>query len=395
MTRDHAETVIVGAGLAGARCAEALRGVGFAGRIVVLGDEPHAPYERPALSKDVLTGKRHGASLALRDRSFWDAQRIDLRCESRVDALDLEARTVTASGARLSFDHLVLATGLRARRLPAIPDGPGIHTLRTLADAEALRRELRPGTRLAVIGAGFVGLEVASSAISIGTAVTVVDLAATPCARALGPEVGGRLGERARAAGVELRPGRSVVGVQRDDRARPRAIVLDDGSSVACDVLLVGAGAVPNTQLVHGQLGLADDGGIVTDAVGRTASQGVYACGDVASRRAPGAARPLRHEHWGAAASTARAVASAISGAPAPDEALPFFWSDQFGWRLQAVGLPDGDLAVDIDEDGNGLVARYREDGRLVGAVTVNRPHELSMLRGELADASQAALGAP
>ena len=243
------------------------------------------------------------------------------------------------------------------------------------------------------MGAGFVGLEVASSALAIGARVTVVDPAATPFARTLGPEVGELLGKRASEQGVELRLGRTVVTVERGPDARPRAVVLDDGTRCPCDLVLVGVGAIPNTELAHGQLDLADDGGIATDAAGRTGMAGVYACGDVASRPYSGQVDTLRLEHWGGAASSARAVASAIAGLPLPKEAPPFFWSDQFGWRLQAVGVPSGSLSVDLDDDVDreGHVARYFDDrGRLAGAVAINRPHELASLRAELHAASQA-----
>jgi 3-phenylpropionate/trans-cinnamate dioxygenase ferredoxin reductase subunit len=393
MTVERGDVVIVGAGLAGARCAEALRTAGHPGRIVVFGAEPHAPYERPALSKDILTGTRDGAVLRLRTQAFWDERRIELRPGCAVEELDLEARRVTAGGDVVSFEHVVLATGLRARRLPTIPDGAGVHVLRTLDDAESLRRELRPGARLVVMGAGFVGLEVASSALTIGASALVVDPAATPFARTLGPEVGELLGNRACERGAELRLGRTVVAVERGPDARPRAVVLDDGTRFPCDLLLVGVGAIPNTELAHGQLNLSEDGGIATDEAGRTGVVGVYACGDVASRPYPGHVEALRLEHWGGAASSARAVASAIAGLPPPNEAPPFFWSDQFGWRLQAVGVPSGSLSVYLDDDVDreGHVARYCDDrGRLVGAVAINRPHELASLRAELHVASQA-----
>ena len=375
MSAEQANVVIAGAGLAGARCAEALRAAGCRGRIVMLGDEPHAPYERPALSKDVLTGARPAAALGLRAPDFWESRRIELRTGSPVENLDLEARQATIAGARLGFRHLVLATGLRARRLPAVPDGPGVHYLRTLDDAEALRRELAPGVRLVVVGAGFVGLEVASSAIGLGAHVTVVDPGPTPFARTLGPEVGERLGERARAAGTELLLLRSVAAVERGPDARPLAVELDDGSRRACDLIVVGAGAIPNTELTGGQVGLADDGGIATDASGCTDTPGIYACGDVASIRRTGEPGTLRLEHWATAATSARAVARAISGVPAVDDGPPFFWSDQFGWRLQAVGLPSGRSAVaalDPARDGWPDRAVRADSGRAVWA----QPHE-------------------
>ena len=385
MSTERANVVIAGAGLAGARCAETLRASGCRGRIVMLGDEPHAPYERPALSKDVLTGARPGAALALRAPDFWESHRIEVRTGSPVQSLDVEARIATVAGVRMRFGHLVIATGLRARRLPAIPDGPGIHYLRTLQDAEALRRELVPGARLVIAGAGFVGLEVASSARAIGADVTVVDPGSTPFARTLGPEVGDWLGERARAAGVRLRMGRSVAGVERGADGHVWAVTLDDGSRCGCGLVVVGAGAIPNTELAGGQLALADDGGFESDAAGRTRVDGVYACGDVASVRRAGDAGSLRLEHWGAAASSARAVARAITGAPPAADGPPFFWSDQFGGRLQAVGLPAGVHAVEFEEDGASLVARYLDErGRLVGGAAFNRPQALAALRREL-----------
>jgi 3-phenylpropionate/trans-cinnamate dioxygenase ferredoxin reductase subunit len=352
---------------------------------VVLGEERHTPYERPALSKAALTDGHGHDELRLRPDEFWASRGIELGPASRVEKLDLEARVAVAGSRRLRFERLVLATGLRARWLPTIPPGPGIHVLRTLDDAEGLRRDLGPGERLVVIGAGFVGFEVASSARALGARVTVVEPAATPFASTLGPELGERLAARARAYGVDLRLGRGVSGIETRADGRPRAVVLDDGTRCPCDTVVVGVGTVPNTELVQGQLPLADDGGVATDAAGRTNVAGVFACGDVASRRRRDAPGTLRLEHWSAAATSARVVASAIVGVPIPDSGVPFFWSDQFGWRLQAVGLPSGRLDAEVGGDENGLVAHYRrEDGRLVGAVVVNSPEALAAARREL-----------
>ena len=385
MNRDRADLLIVGSGLAGARCAEAWRALGGRGRVVVLGEERHTPYERPALSKAALTDGHGHDELRLRPDEFWATRGIELVPASRVEKLDLEARVAVAGSLRVRFDRLVLATGLRARWLPAIPPGPGTHVLRTLDDAEGLRRDLGPGKRVVVIGAGFVGFEVASSARALGARVTVVEPAATPFASTLGPELGGRLAARARACGVDLRLGRGVSGIETGANGRACAVVLDDGTRSACDAVVVGVGTVPNTELVQGQLPLADDGGVVTDAVGRTSVAGVFACGDVASRRRHDAPGSLRLEHWSAAATSARVVANTMIGAAVPDDGLPFFWSDQFGRRLQAVGLPSGRCDAEIVGDDDGLVARYRDDdGRLVGAVVINRPEALAAARREL-----------
>jgi 3-phenylpropionate/trans-cinnamate dioxygenase ferredoxin reductase component len=388
MNVERANVLIAGAGLAGARCAEALRAARHDRRIVILGDEPHPPYERPALSKELLTGARSGPDLLLRDAAYWREHEIELVPGNRVERIDLGAREAITQHRRFTFEHLVLATGLRARRLAAISDGPGVHVLRTLDDAESLRTSLRPGAHLAVVGAGFVGLEVASSAVGLGLRVTVLDPATTPFSSSLGVALGGRLGARARDAGVDLRLGSAAHSVERAPGGALRAVVLSDGTRLACDLLLVGVGAIPNTELVSGQLALAEDGGIATDAAGRTSVPGVYACGDVASRARAEGTGTLRLEHWGAAATSARAVASAIMGAPLPAEGAPFFWSDLFGWRLQAIGLPSGVAAVEIDEDDDGLFARYETGGRLIGAVAINRPRALQLVRRELADAS-------
>ena len=215
--------------------------------------------------------------------------------------------------------------------------------------------------------------------------MTVVGPGAAPFARTLGPEVGEWLGARARAAGVRLLTGRSVAGLERSADGCVRAVTLDDRSRCACDLVVVGAGATPNTELASGQVGLADDGGFETDCAGGTRAAGVYACGDVASIRGPGEEGSLRLEHWGTAASSARAVARAITGAPPVVDGPPFFWSDQFGGRLQAVGLPSGLRAVEVEEDGDGLVARYLDEhGRLVGGAAVDRPQALAALRREL-----------
>jgi 3-phenylpropionate/trans-cinnamate dioxygenase ferredoxin reductase subunit len=385
VTRERTDVLIVGGGLAGARCAEGLRALGYRGRVVVLGDEPRPPYERPALSKAVLTEGHGHAELRLRAEEFWVARGIELVPGSPVHEVHLGGRVARSGSRRLGFDRLVLASGLRARRLPTVPVGSGVHVLRTLGDAEALRDDLAPGARLAIVGAGFVGFEVASSALALGVRVTVIEPAAAPFAATLGPELGAHLAARARTWGVELRLGRQVAGLETGGDGRPRALVLDDGERCDCDVVVVAVGTVPNTELVHGQLPLADDGGVATDAAGRTAMADVFACGDVASRlRGDGRGR-VRLEHWSAAATSARAVAAAIAGVPVPDGGPPFFWSDQFGWRLQAVGLPSGRLEVEVTAGDEGLVALYRDgDGRLAAAVVVNRPAALAAARAEL-----------
>ena len=367
--------VIVGAGLAGSRCAETLRSEGFDGRIVVFGEEPHAPYERPALSKELLAGKVD--RIELRPSESWEERGIELVLGRRVEEIDVSQRTVEG----ISWDALVLATGARARRLPVMP--PGVHVLRTLVDAHALRAELSPGRRLCVIGAGFVGTEVASTALDLGVEVTLVDAAPLPLARVLGPEVGTMLACRYRAHGVDVRLGAGVDRIETGPDGTAAAVVLTDGSRIACDAVLAGIGVVPSGEL----LGQA---AIDTDACGRTAISGVYACGDVAAAWRPALGRRLRVEHWTSAAGQAAAVAHAILGRERPYDDLPYFWSDQFGLRLQHVGHAEAWHAVEIEGGADSFTARYlAASGALVAALAVNRPRDVGPLRRELAVGAQ------
>lgn len=384
MSAETTDVLIVGGGLAGARCAETLRALGFDGRIVVAGDEAHLPYERPALSKELLAGTRAPGDLAQRPEEFWAGEGIEIVRGAGVTDIDLDARLAILGSRPVRWRHLVLATGARARRLPGIPDMSGVHHLRTLDDANALRADLRPGARLVVIGAGFVGAEVASTARALELDVVMVEDAPIPLARVLGPEVGARVAGRIRESGVDLRLGMRVARVI-DRGGRVRAVELADGELLACDAVLVGVGAQPNADLpALSALARAEDGGFVTDACGRTAHPGVLACGDVASAWRPELGRHARREHWTAAAAGARSVANAIVGVERPDASEPFFWSDQFGWRLQMVGESGAHLAAEIDDDdaGAGFVVRYRDAaGRLRGGLAVNQPEAIGDLR--------------
>ncbi len=377
--------LIVGAGLAGARCAETLRAGGFDGEVVIAGAEPVPPYERPALSKEHLAGNRDAEALELRPRSFWDQAGVELLLGSRVVAFDLAAGTATTErGAKLGWDALVLATGSAPRRLPGW-DGPGVHTLRTLADARELGRELRPGARLAVVGAGFVGTEVASTALSLGAEVTLVDLAAVPLERVLGSEVGATLAARYREAGIDLRLDAGVERLERGPDGRPSGLVLADGSAVPADAVLVAVGVSPEASGLPG----ARDGSVPTDACGRTEVPGVYAAGDVAVAWHPLLGRRLRVEHWTSAAGQGAAVAHALLGEEKPFAALPYFWSDQFGLRLQYVGHAESWSAVELDGEPGSFVARYLDSrGEPEAALAVNRPAEVSRLRAELTAAA-------
>ena len=373
--------VIVGAGLAGSRCAETLRAEGFDGRLVVFGDEPHAPYERPALSKEFLAGARE--RLELRPSSHWEEREIELRLGHRVEQLDLDRRTVAGGP---PADALVIATGARARALPE-PAPPGVLTLRTAADAAALSRELRRTSRLAIVGAGFVGAEVASTARSLGVEVTLIDLTPVPLARVLGGEVGGVLAERYRDHGVDLRMGVGLRGLRTGGNGRLSGVELADGSVVACETALIAIGAEPASELLGGHRA-----GIDTDACGRTAQPGVFACGDVACSWRPLLGARARVEHWTSAAGQAATVAHAILGRSRPYDDLPYFWSDQFGLRLQHVGHAHEWDSTEIEGDADSFCVRFRDRHRqLVGALAANRPREVGALRRELLENAQAA----
>ena len=340
--------LIVGAGLAGARCAETLRAEGFDGGVTLVGDEPYAPYERPALSKEFLAGTRD--ALSLRTDAFWGEQGIELVLGTRVGYVDLRKRTAYAGDREFAFDALVIATGARPRPLP------GARTLRTLDDALALRGALEAARTLAVVGGGFVGAEVASTARGRGVDVTLVEALPTPFAETLGPEVGALLADRWRDHGVDVRTGTRDI---------PDA-----------DVVLAGIGTEPAGDFLGG-------GAIETDGCGRTAIPNVYACGDVAS------VAGHRVEHWTDAAGQAASVARAILGRTQPHTAAPYFWSDQFGLRLQYVGHAGGWNRVELTGAESSFVARYRDSsGRLVAGLAANDPSALPTLRAELAEAA-------
>ena len=386
--------LIVGGGLAGARCAETLRAGGFDGTLVLAGGESHAPYERPALSKEFLSGARDAASLTLRESASWPSAGIALRLGSPVVRIDLASRcAVTRSGGTLAYDVLVVATGARPRRHPVLSRLPGVHHLRTLDDATRLRSRLVAGMRLAIVGAGLIGAEVASTVRALGIAPTLIEAGPTPLVRAFGSEVGALLSERWRGAGVAVRTGVRVAAARRDQRGCVIALALDDGTSIPCDQLLVSIGAVPATRLVAGHLQLARDGGIATDACGRTSVPGVFACGDVASWHRLAIGSGLRAENWTNAAQQAAIVARTILGHGPPANDAPLYaWSDQFGLRLQHVSTGAAWQHVEIEHGCEDFAAHYLDrNGQLVAALVANRPRAVAGLRRELAAAVVAA----
>lgn len=354
---------IVGAGLAGARTAETLRAEGFDGRILVFGDEPIGPYERPALSKEFLAGTRDETSLLVRAPEFWERRAVELRLSTRVVAVDpISRRLTTARDQVLPFDEIVLATGARPRRLPLeLPDG--VYELRALADAKRLREELVPGARLVVIGGGFVGAEVASTARTLGVEVTIVEAAPAPVARVLGNDLGLALAERWRAHGVAVRLGVGVSHVRADALGRVGSLLLTDGSEVRADVVVVGVGVQPADELLPPRPALH-----------------VRTAGDVTG---PG--------HWTAAATAGAAAARGILGLPVPPEPPAYVWSDQFGLRLQVVGTPRPEHQIVFDGGRDSFAVEYRDELDVIRAgVFANRPADAAALRRRLAAAEPA-----
>ncbi len=329
--------LIVGAGLAGARCAETLRAEGYDGPIRLVGAEPTAPYERPALSKEFLAGERTAGELLLRPPGYWSDHGIDLVLGCRVDTVH-----------RRADEAVVIATGARARRIRA-PGADAAHVLRTLADAIALRERLRPGRRLVVVGGGFVGAEVASTATRIGVEVTMLEAGRAPFEATLGAQVGDVLARRYRAHGVDLRIGSAAVALA------PNEVALADGTVVGCDVVLLSVGAEPACELVR---------------------DGFVGCGDAAG--GPG--------HWMSAAAGGVAAARRILGLDPLPVQPPFFWSDQFGLRLQLVGDTRAAARVECEGSDDSFTARYFSDeNRLVAALAANRAADIAVFRRELA----------
>ena len=340
--------VIVGAGQAGARAAEALRGLGYAGEVLLLGDEPHEPYERPALSKELLLREAPAARTLIHPRQWYEAQRIDMRTGVRVEAIAAVSRTViTAEGEAIEYTKLLLCTGSRVRPLPGAPERlRGVHYLRTLEDGERLDQALVAGRRLVIIGGGFIGLEVASSALKRGLAVTVVERRPSLLDRALPPEVASHVEWLHRGAGVRVHLGVPVARI-RGERS-VESVELADGTLLPADLVLIGIGIIPNTELGEAA-GAKSSDGLVVDEHCRTTVAGLYAAGDVTSHYTPLLERHVRLESWQNAQNQAIAAAhnmASPAGAGRAYAEVPWFWSDQLGRNVQMVGVAEPGLEV-------------------------------------------------
>jgi 3-phenylpropionate/trans-cinnamate dioxygenase ferredoxin reductase subunit len=346
---------IVGAGLAGARAAETLRAEGFDGRVVLFGAEAHLPYERPALSKGYLQGTAEAPFV--HPAEWYAEQDVDLRLGTRVTALDPSAHEVeTADGDRLRYTKLLLTTGSSVRRLADAV------TLRTLDDSDRLRAALRPDARVVIVGAGWIGLEVAAAARVAGAEVTVLEQAPAPLLAALGPEMAAVFARLHVEHGVDLRCGVTVRAVKSD------AVLLDD-ETVPADLVVAGIGVTPDVDLARAA-GLAVDNGIVVDEHLRSSAPDVWAAGDVANAYHPFAGRHVRVEHWANALHQPVVAAQAMLGKDAVYDRLPYFFTDQYDLGMEYTGFGGGEVVVRGDE--REFVAFWLRDGRLTAAMNVN-----------------------
>lgn len=381
MSRPDVRSVtIVGASLAGVASARALRDHGFEGRITMLGDEAHQPYDRPSLSKGFLLGD---APVPL------DIADLDVDWRLGTAATGLSATTVATDSGEIVGDAVVLATGASAIRLPGTCGTGGIHVLRTLDDARRLRSELLPGRRVTVVGIGFIGSEVASTALMAGATVTVVEASDIPLARVFGSHLGPLIAGRHERAGARLLTGRPVTSFVTEG-TDVRAVELADGTLIESDVVVLGIGSTPNIGWLTGSgLELAD--GVVTDERGVTSHPAVVAVGDCAAVRDSVTGAIRREEHWTAAATRpAVAVEALLTGSPTRFTGLPYVWSDQHGARIQFAGHRTEDCTTDIVEgDPSGaFVALYRRGEDPVAVLAVSSPRSFGRWRRQLVDLS-------
>jgi NADPH-dependent 2,4-dienoyl-CoA reductase/sulfur reductase-like enzyme len=388
-----ATVLVVGASLAGLRAAEEIRHEGHTGAVVIVGDERHAPYDRPPLSKQFLAGLwdldriHHHAPDAL------DTLGLEFRLGHRATSLDTSARVVGfEDGTELAYDGLIVTTGARARRLPGTAGIAGVYTLRTLDDSLAIRARLAAtgeGARVVVVGAGFIGLEVAATCHGLGAGVTVVEALATPMSRVLGEQMGAACARLHDAQGVDIRTGVGVAEVATGRAgSTPLVVRLTDGTELPADVVVVGIGVDPEVEWLRASGLTVDDGVVCSETL--HAAERVVAAGDVARWLHRSSERSVRVEHWTHAADSGAAAArNLLAGRDAvPYDPVPFFWSDQYKTKIQMIGLPDPDdevVVVGGSLDEGKLVALYRRGDRLAGVLAFSQPRQLMGYRPLLA----------
>ena len=374
--------VIVGGGLAASRTAEQLRRAEYTGPITLISDEDHLPYDRPPLSKEVLRAETD--DVALKPAEFYEEKDITVLLGSAATSLDTDAQTVTlANGEVVSYDELVIATGLVPKRIPSFPDLEGVRVLRTLGESLALREHAGTARNAVVIGAGFIGCEVAASLRSLGVAVVLVEPQATPLASVLGEQIGQLVARLHRAEGVDVRCGVGVTEIKGTGHVEK--VVLSDGTELDADIVVVGVGSRPSTDWLEGS-GVAVDNGVVCDVAGRTSAPNVWAIGDVASWR-DALGDQVRVEHWSNVAEQARVIVPAMLGVEATSAVtVPYFWSDQYDVKIQCLGEPEADDVVHlVADDGRKFLAYYERDGAVVGVVGGGMPGKVMKARAKIA----------
>ncbi|MFV0298366.1 MAG: NAD(P)/FAD-dependent oxidoreductase [Hyphomicrobiaceae bacterium] len=386
--------VIVGAGQAGIKAAETLRGKGHNGTIVMIGDEPWLPYQRPPLSKAYLKGELDEERMFLTAGQWMETSGIDLRTGRHVTALDPGGRTVALDdGDSLTYDKLLIATGSRARSLP-LPGAllEGVHTLRDIKDAKRISGTLSRGGRAAVIGGGFIGMEFAAVARAMGKTVTVIEAQERVLQRVVAAEISAYLRGLHEGHGVRVRTGTAISGIEGDTRAE--AVVLDSGERIAADLVLIAAGAVPAVEIAQ-SAGLVVERGIVVDAECRTSDPSIFAAGDCTVFRSERYGRMIGLESVQNACDQARAAAAAMLGEPTSYDPVPWFWSDQYDTKLQIAGLSAGfDCTEVIGDPTTGKFSiRYFLGSRLLAVDSVNDARSHMLARREIA-AQPAAMAA-
>lgn len=381
--------VIVGGGLAAARTAEQLRKSGYTEPVTIVSDEQHLPYDRPPLSKDVLHDSGRGiGDVTLKPAEFYADNDIALRLGAAAQSVDTAAKTLTLTdGFVLDYDDLVIATGLEPKRIPSFPDLDGIRVLRSFDEAVALREHAASARRAVIIGAGFIGCEVAASLRKLGVEVVLVEPQPAPLAGVLGEQIGELVARLHRGEGVDVRTGVGVAEVlgPEDPGTGVTGVILSDGSELDADLVVVGIGSRPATDWLVGS-GVALDNGVICDEVGRTSDPHVWALGDVASWRDPDG-HQVRVEHWSNVAEQARVMVPAMLGLEVPAlVVVPYFWSDQYDVKIQCLGEPRaGDVVHIVDDDGRKFLAYYERDGALVGVVGGGMPGKVMKARAKVA----------
>ncbi|GAA4361617.1 NAD(P)/FAD-dependent oxidoreductase [Paeniglutamicibacter cryotolerans] len=366
--------VIIGAGLAAAHAVQSLRERNYRGAIILIGEEPERPYERPPLSKEYLQGSKPREEVFVHAADWYEQHRVTTRFGTRVESIDTEAKKVRLSGGEeLDYEALILATGSRPRIPGKMPGAklPGVHYLRTLADSEALREQFKPGARLAIVGSGWIGLEIAASARQAGVEVTVVAPEHLPLERILGETIGGYLAELHRRNGVDLHLGTSVEGIiERNGRA---AGLHTSAGDVEADLVLVAIGAMPNTELAEAA-GLEIDNGVVVDSRLRTLDSSVFAIGDVANAWNTLRGERLRVEHWDNAIRQGKLVAGSILEGIEDYAWQPYFFTDQFDLGMEYVGrsAPSDEVLIRGNLADGAFIAFWLADGVISAAMNVN-----------------------